>query len=902
MTKMPLTRRKKRLIFTVTGSTFFILLAAGVIWLTRPRPEPYRPGEKVEGITASLGRRLPGNYPRVHFTDVTQSAGIDFRHFYGQRSTQLPEDMGSGAAWGDYNNDGWLDLYVVNIAGALTLSPDKIDHSPASNRLYKNNGDGTLVDVTESAHVGGRDCGMGAAWGDYDNDSDLDLVVTNYGTNRLYRNDGNGIFTEVSQSAGIGGKAGFWTGASWADYDKDGNLDLYICGYVQYRFDPADLTRIFQQYEAVTPATLNPSSYSSVRNLLYHNNGDGTLTEVAQQAGVDNPSGRSLSASWGDYNNDGWADLYVANDVSDNVMYRNKADGTFTDVSHEAWVADYRGAMGLAIGDWDNDSDLDLFVTHWVAQENALYNNLLTEMSGLPSTQPPVSLGEISSPQGTGKQAQSRVHPLRFTDMADAYGLGQIALDYVGWGTAFFDYDNDGRLDLLTVNGSTLQQPDNPKHLTPMRDSLFWNNGEEGFFEVGAVSGDVFQEKWVGRGAAFADYDNDGDVDIFIVNHSARPKLLRNDGGNANHWLKVRLEGIQSNRWGIGARLTATIGEDHQTHEVGAGSSYLSQNAPEAIFGCGEATVIDSLRVDWPSGVNQELTLIPTKQIIKITEGKGWQAVQTSVTGQQTNELRNSQSKREQVRQFWETYRQATQTMKVEGNWEKATDLFREALSIDPNHEDSTYYLGNCLFELRDYSRALIQFQRLVEINPQSLRGNLQIGSIYACPDVGDLFDLDAAEQVLQRALAINPEESGSLLQLGTVVLAKGDLERASKYFSMVRQLNFKAVEAYYLDGYIQWKRGDTDTATTLFRQAIEYSHSQKPVHGVLGEGDTKRTDRGALTSAVVYQRRLFGEQIAELKEKDSNKVISNQNAVEEYQQFEQSLDRLKTLKSTVDN
>jgi len=472
---------------------------------------------------------------------------------------------------------------VVNITGALTLSPDKIDHSPASNRLYKNNGDGTLVDVTESAHVGGRDCGMGAAWGDYDNDSDLDLVVTNYGTNRLYRNDGNGIFTEVSQSAGIGGKAGFWTGASWADYDKDGNLDLYICGYVQYRFDPADLTRIFQQYEAVTPATLNPSSYSSVRNLLYH----------------------------------------------------NKADGTFTDVSHEAWVADYRGAMGLAVGDWDNDSDLDLFVTRWVAQENALYNNLLTEMSGLPSTQPPVSPGEISLPQGTGKQAQSRVHPLRFTDMADAYGLGQIALDYVGWGTAFFDYDNDGRLDLLTVNGSTLQQPDNPKHLTPMRDSLFWNNGEEGFFEVGAVSGDVFQEKWVGRGAAFADYDNDGDVDIFIVNHSARPKLLRNDGGNANYWLKVRLEGIQSNRWGIGARLTATIGEDHQTHEVGAGSSYLSQNAPEAIFGCGEATVIDSLRVDWPSGVNQELTLIPTKQIIKITEGKGWQAVQTSVTGQQ---------------------------------------------------------------------------------------------------------------------------------------------------------------------------------------------------------------------------------------------------------------------------
>ena len=250
--------------------------------------------------------------------------------------------------------------------------------------------------------------------------------------------------------------------------------------------------------------------------------------------------------------------------------------------------------------------------------------------------------------------------------------------------------------------------------------------------------------------------------------------------------------------------------------------------------------------------------------------------------------------------------------MKTESDWDKSAALFREALEINPAHEDSIYALGNCLFELGDYPGALAQFQRLVEINSHSLRGNLQIGAVYACPDAGKLFNLDAAEQALQRALAINPEESGSLLQLGAVALAKGNLEGASKYFSMARQLNFKAVDAYYLDGYIQWKRGEVDAATTLFHKAIEYGHAPPPPSAssesgtkgkeqgvtlpphILGEGDTKRADRGALTSATVHQRRLFGEQLDALKKRDASEVITKKNVVEEYQRLGQYLAKLK--------
>lgn len=602
MLKRRLIRRHKLIIKYTLISLVSVAVASAFVLMMRPRPEPYMPGEQIEGIARSLERDMPLNHPQVTFTDVAGESGIAFAHFHGSRSTQLPEDMGSGAAWGDYDNDGWLDLYVCNIAAPLIASDEELASSPANNKLYRNNGNGTFTDVTADAGVGYKGWSMGAAWGDYDGDGDLDLFVTNYGTNILYRNNGNGTFTDVSREAGVGGVRGFWTGASWADYDRDGDLDLYVCGYVKYKFNPADMAKVSLQYKASVPFTLNPSSYPPERNLLYRNNGNGTFTEVAKQTGVNNPSGRSLSAAWCDFDGDGWQDLYVANDISDNAMFKNLGDGKFADVSHSAWVADYRGAMGLGVGDWDNDGDFDIFITHWVAQENALFSNLL------------YAFGNPSS-RSNG--------PMRFIDIADQVGLGQIALDYIGWGTSFFDYDNDSKQDLFVVNGSTFQDEKDPKVLVPMRNLLFWNKGEEdGFFEVGEASGEVFRQPRVGRGAAFADYDNDGDVDIFIVNHSGPASLLRNDGGNRNNWLKVRLLAAGGNRFGVGAKIELIAGGEKQIQQIGSQPSYLSQNPLEAHFGLGKSQQADQLTVTFPSGRLVERKHIAANQTVVIREGE----------------------------------------------------------------------------------------------------------------------------------------------------------------------------------------------------------------------------------------------------------------------------------------
>jgi enediyne biosynthesis protein E4 len=598
MKKPKTTRRKRRIILYGAISLAGLLLGAVLILVARPTAEPYVPGGKIEGITNVLDRGATAFDTGVRFVEVTEQAGIDFIHFYGHRSVQLPEDMGSGVAWGDYNNDGFIDLYICNMAGPLTMSEEQMQSSPAFSRLYRNNGDGTFTDVTGETGSGVRGWGMAAAWADFDGDGDLDLLVTRYGTNVLLRND-DGIFTDVSQTSGIASLPGFWAGASWADYDGDGYLDLYICGYVQYRYNPLDEGKASLQYQASIPFTLNPSSYAPERNLLYRNNRNGTFTELAQEAGVDNPTGRSLVAAWCDFDDDGWPDLYVANDISDNVMYRNLGDGTFQDVSHSAWVADYRGAMGLAVADWDGDTDQDIFVSHWIAQENAFYSNLL------------YVFGDTSK-KGTN---------IRFMDVADQVGLGQIGLDFIGWGTFFFDYDNDGLPDLFLANGSTFQQAEDQRLLVGMQDQLFLNRGEEeGFFEIGQVSGDFFSQSHVGRGAAFADYDNDGDLDMVVLNHGGRVVLLRNEGGNEQNWLRIRLRGAGGNTAGIGARIEVIVRGDKQVQIVGAQPSYLSQNMIDAHFGLGRETLAEKIRVVFPGGKESLLENVPANQVLTVTE------------------------------------------------------------------------------------------------------------------------------------------------------------------------------------------------------------------------------------------------------------------------------------------
>lgn len=599
-----LSRRKRYVAIASVLGLFFLSLLIVVFWILSSSEAPYQPGEDIEGLTSELARSLPKDYPKVSFTDVSKEAGIDFRHFYGKRSTQLPEDMGSGVAWGDYDNDGWLDLFVANEVGPLNLSGEEIDQSPAHCALYHNNGDGTFSELSAAAGVDLRAWAMGAAWGDYDNDGYLDLFVSCYGKNHLYRNEGNGTFSDLSIKTGLGNYEGFWTGASWGDFNRDGFLDLYVCGYVQYAQQEYQNTSL--QYNAEVPASINPSSFTAARNLLFRNNKDGTFSEMAKKAGIEDEKGRSLSASWCDFDEDGWPDIYVANDVSDNVLFRNLGNETFEEISHSALVADYRGAMGVAVGDWDGDTDMDMFITHWIAQENALFSSLRAQTLSLNTSNP----GSI-----------------RFMDEADRYGLGQIALDFIGFGTFFFDYDNDGKLDLFVANGSTFQQKENPALLIPMKDQLFWNRGsQEGFYDVSAVGGEYFSREYGGRGAAYADYDNDGDLDVFVVNNFGPGILLRNEGGNKNPWLKVRLHGVQSNRPAIGAKMRMVAGGSVQVRQLGAQSSYCSQNSLIAHFGLGKTVSrIDTLEITWPLGMKQLFQDLPINQTVIITEGeKGW--------------------------------------------------------------------------------------------------------------------------------------------------------------------------------------------------------------------------------------------------------------------------------------
>ena len=594
-----LSRRRRLLLITVTIGLLFMLVIVVVFWFITKPERPYRPGEKIEGLTTQLLRSIPQDYPKVRFVDITKEAGINFQHFSGKRSTQLPEDMGSGAAWGDYDNDGWLDLFVVNQVGPLTLKKEEIKNSPAHCALYHNNRNGTFSEVSAQAGVDHRGWSMAGAWGDYNNDGWLDLFISGYGENVFYHNNGDGTFSDRTNNAGLSVPNGFWSGVSWGDFNRDGLLDLYVCGYVKYSHQENHKTSL--HYDAIVPASLNPSSFEPERNLLYRNNGNGYFSEIAQKAGVDNRKGRGLSVAWCDFDMDGWPDLYIANDVSDNVLFRNKGDETFEDISHASWVADYRGAMGIAVGDWDLDMDMDMFITHWIAQENALYSNLRSQFYSL----------KISNFEST----------IKFMDEADRFGLGQVALDNIGWGTSFFDYDNDGRLDLFVVNGSTFQQKEMSWLLIPMSDQLFWNRGEdEGFYDVSVVSGDFFNQKYVGRGAAFGDYDNDGDIDIFVVNNGGPGILLRNDGGNRKRWLEVMLQGELSSRLAIGAKLRLRVGNKVQIRQIGSQGSYCSQNSLIVHFGLGTSLKADTLHVHWPSGFQQTMYNIAANQIVHVLE------------------------------------------------------------------------------------------------------------------------------------------------------------------------------------------------------------------------------------------------------------------------------------------
>ncbi len=798
-TGRPLGRRRRRLYWTVGLLTVAVLLSAAGGWAyyRSSRPETYRPGEALPEITSKLDLGIPAEAPDAKFVDVTGEAGLgDFLSFVGDRTSQLPEDMGAGAAWGDYDADGDDDLFVVSQGGPLGSAPEQ----RAPSRLYENLGNGTFRENTEFPPT--RILGMGASWGDYDGDGDRDLVVTGYGVLRLFRND-DGSFV---RDEAIAEREGFWAGASWSDFDLDGDLDLYICGYVRYVEDAEGANKKTRQYGRAVPYTLNPATFEPERNLLFRNDGNGAFEEVAESLGVHNPGGRSLGALWSDLDRDGATDLYVANDISDNALFRQRADG-FEDISHGAWVADYRGAMGLTSGDWNRDGDDDLFVTHWVAQENALYDSLLVDLQ------------------------DSDRRDLRFMDVADQRGLGQIALQRIGWGTEFVDFDSDGWLDLIVANGSTFETDEEPRRLRPEKSFIFWNRRGESFHDVAPLV-PAMAEPRVSRGVALSDYDGDGDVDVLFVDRDAGVRLLRNDTAQKN---RVRLQLLRPGHAPLeGTRVTARTSSNVVTRTLNS-VSYLSQSSSTLHLGFGETSRIDEIEVHWPGGESQRYEGIEMNAFVELTEGEELPRRIASLTGDGPRLLT-----RDELAEFWRLQRGAMNAMKIDGDLQKAIGLFEQALVLNPSHGDSLYYLANCRADIGEIDTALAGLETLTRVNPQSQRAHKRWGALRAA-SAREPADLEAAVAALERASAINPEETGVSLVLGEVLLMQEKAAEARQRLEWVVRSNPQSGEAYFVLGYLAWIDGDTESATDRLAQAAGTRSEDWKPPGVVAEGEVLR-------------------------------------------------------------
>jgi tetratricopeptide (TPR) repeat protein len=833
----PISRRHRRIGWTIAALLVLASIGGVVGWRIHRDNEPdqYTPGETSADITSVVGeraarapaapaplarlevpsrnadpllepgRKLPAGAPEPRFTDVTQAAGLSgFRQFQGPRSSQLTEDMGSGIAWGDFNNDGYEDLFVVSGGGGLDLP----DLQLAPSILYRNSGDGTFEEVRDFPET--RIRGMAAAWGDYNNDGWLDLIVTGYNTLLLFRNDHGHLVRDRQFPS----PQGFWAGAAWGDYDRDGFLDLYICGYVKYLRGTGNTAGSTQQFGKEVPFSLNPASYEPERNLLFHNNRDGTFTESARQLGVNNLEGRTLSALWHDFDGDGWLDLYLANDISENKLYLNKR-GRFIDAGRSAWVEEYRGSMGLAAGDFDRDGDDDLFISHWVAQQYALYQSLLSE-------------------QAHEHSANTVLH---FTDVAEIRGIGQASMQSIGWGASFVDFDSDGWPDLVVANGSTFEEKiARPQRLTPMPSFLFWNRVGEYFHDLAPWNRSLAQPH-VSHGLAVADYDNDGAADIAIVDHGEGIRLLRNDVPHGN-WIEFRLHNRVPGSsaavgFGDGATVIAWVGGVPLRRTV-ASSSYLSQDSHRVHIGLGAATKVGRLEVRWLNGRSETWTNLSANRIWDVTERE-----RTPLPL-----LRHRKLSRDEEVRFWVKERAALDAMKRDRDITKAAGLFREALVINPDHEDSRYYLANCLAAHGDMGGAVAELDILVQLNPQSRRAFQRKGELVAS-SASSRVELASARPPLLEALRLNSEETGALVLLGEVDLALGDMHSAAHRLASACQANVRAADAWFLRGYIAWKQHDSRQAAAMLAAVRKARSVDWKPSGAALEGDVRRRMQG---------------------------------------------------------
>jgi enediyne biosynthesis protein E4 len=551
----------------------------------------------VKVTDGSTRQTSPSSKPLAYFTDTAKEAGLTMMNVFGGENTKkyIIETTGTGVAIFDYDNDGWPDIFIVN--------GTKLDGFPAgkapTNHLYRNNHDGTFSDVTEKAGLAHTGWGQGVCVGDYNNDGWDDLYVTYYGKNVLYRNNGNGTFTDVSDKAGVAGSGKAWgTGCAFVDYDRDGHVDLMVANYVDFDLSaaPAPGERSSCIWKGV-PVMCGPQGLPGSKNILYHNRGDGTFEDVTTKAHIEKTTGHyAFSVTTLDFDDDGWPDIFVACDSTPSILYHNNRDGTFTDVAITAGAAfneDGRAqaGMGSTVADYNGDGKLDIFKTNFSDDTATLYRN-----------------------NGDGT----------FDDVTYRAGLG-LNTQYLGWGTMFFDFDNDGWPDLLLVNGHVYPEVDSQHLGSNFQEPriLYRNTGDGKFADISASAGPGITKAMSSRGLAIGDLWNDGRVCAVVSNMNAPPSLLVNQARTANHWVGLRVIGTKSNRDGIGARIRVRAGARTLIDEVRSGSSFDSNNDMRVHFGLGAAAKIDWVEVRWPSGLLEKFENVSVDGIRQIKEGIG---------------------------------------------------------------------------------------------------------------------------------------------------------------------------------------------------------------------------------------------------------------------------------------
>ncbi|HEY2821831.1 MAG TPA: CRTAC1 family protein [Candidatus Acidoferrum sp.] len=563
--------------FCCVVTSLALLLLVAIPAATQTQTQPPTPTQ-----TASAAANAP------EFSDVTAAAGIHFTHFKGNDGVSINlEEFGPGVCVSDFDKDGWQDIYFVN-------GRDRYNRGiSVKNALYRNNGNGTFTDVTDSAGVPGTNYGLGCVWGDYDNDGFPDLFVTQFGANVLYHNNGDGTFTDVTTKAGVAGleSGTFHSGAVFFDYDRDGKLDLYVGSYV-------NLGPKAQRYCDIggVKSSCAPAVYHGSPNALYHNNGNGTFTNVTASAKILQPDGKNLSVGAFDWDNDGWPDLFVANDGQPAYLYQNLHNGKFREMAETAGMAynthgQMMASMCISLGDFNNDGWLDLYISDFQKNSDHVWRN-----------------------SGKGY----------FDEISDEAGITLATKEVLSFGGGFLDYDNDGWLDIFIGNGHVYPEIEqvSTDTLYKQHNSLFHNEANSKFTDATIPGGLTAVPTRAARGVAFADFDNDGYVDVLVANNGDPPTLLRNNALHKNHFVNFKLVGTKSNRDALGARIKLTAGGITQIREIAGGGSYLSQSDLRANFGLSGATVISTVEVTWPSGTHQTFQNVEANRFYQIDEGR----------------------------------------------------------------------------------------------------------------------------------------------------------------------------------------------------------------------------------------------------------------------------------------